>query len=252
MGIVFPDLAGPYYSAVLLGAEAASVAAGSSLLILATHGRPQAAELVRELSRAGRRADRHGAHGRRRGGARAGGRACRSSCSRARPWTSIPTVRSENREPARELTEHLLEVHGHERLAFVGDPALVAGRRRPLAGVPGRASRPGCAGAARRLRGPLRRARGPRGGGRGARPAARRPRSCAPPTRSRSAPTRPSATGACAPAGHRRNRVGRHPARALRHTRLDHRPPADGRELGARRRGAARSQRVEGAARRSR
>ena len=50
MGIVFPDLAGPYYSAVLLGAEAASVAAGSSLLILATHGRPQAADLVRELS----------------------------------------------------------------------------------------------------------------------------------------------------------------------------------------------------------
>ena len=42
MGIVFPDLAGPYYSSVLLGAEAASVAAGSSLLILATHGRPRA------------------------------------------------------------------------------------------------------------------------------------------------------------------------------------------------------------------
>ena len=64
MGIVFPDLAGPYYSAVLLGAEAASVAAGSSLLILATHGRPRADELVRELCCAGRRADRHGAHGR--------------------------------------------------------------------------------------------------------------------------------------------------------------------------------------------
>ena len=50
MGIVFPDLAGPYYSAVLLGAEAASVAAGSSLLILAAHRHPQAADLRRELS----------------------------------------------------------------------------------------------------------------------------------------------------------------------------------------------------------
>ena len=46
MGIVFPDLAGPYYSSVLLGAEAASVTAGSSLLILATHGRPRAEELI--------------------------------------------------------------------------------------------------------------------------------------------------------------------------------------------------------------
>ena len=53
MGIVFPDLAGPYYSAVLLGAEEASVAAGSSLLILATHGRPRAGELARELSARG-------------------------------------------------------------------------------------------------------------------------------------------------------------------------------------------------------
>ena len=87
MGIVFPDLAGPYYSAVLLGAEEASVAAGSSLLILATHGRPQAAELVRELSSRvdglvvmGRTVDDETVRA-------LGGAACRSCCSRVSPWT---------------------------------------------------------------------------------------------------------------------------------------------------------------------
>ena len=121
MGIVFPDLAGPYYSAVLLGAEAASVAAGSSLLILATHGRPQAADLARELSS---RVD----------GLVVMGRTVDDETVRAlagrvplvllarEPVDDIPTVRSESRLPARRLTEHLIGIHGHGRLAFVGDP----------------------------------------------------------------------------------------------------------------------------------
>lgn len=120
MGIVFPDLAGPYYSAVLLGAEEASVEAGSSLLILATHGRPQAADLARELSS---RVD----------GLVVMGRSIDDDTVRelarltplvllARgPVDDVPTVRSEGREPSRRLTEHLLEVHGHRHLAFIGD-----------------------------------------------------------------------------------------------------------------------------------
>src|ERR1700754_2197292 len=122
MGIVFPDLAGPYYSAVLLGAEEASVAAGSSLLILATHGRPQASELVRELSS---RVDGLVIMGR-----TIDDETVRELTTRvplvllARgPVDRIPTVRSEGRDPARRLTEHLIEVHGHRHLAFVGDPA---------------------------------------------------------------------------------------------------------------------------------
>ena len=154
MGIVFPDLAGPYYSSVLLGAEAASVAAGSSLLILATHGRPRAEELARELSarvdglivmgrtisdeavralgarvplvllareRRGRAADRSQREPR-------AGAAARDASARG-PWPRAPLL--------------------HRRSGGL------AGRRRPLAGVPGRASRPGCAGTARRLRGPV-------------------------------------------------------------------------------------------------
>ncbi len=121
MGIVFPDLAGPYYSSVLLGAEAASVAAGSSLLILATHGRPRAEELARELSA---RVD----------GLIVMGRTISDEAVRAlgarvplvllarTPIDDLPTVRSANREPAAELVKHLLVTHGHERLSFIGDP----------------------------------------------------------------------------------------------------------------------------------
>jgi LacI family transcriptional regulator len=121
MGIVFPDLAGPYYSAVLLGAEEASVAAGSSLLILATHGRPQASELVRELSSRvdglvimGRTIDDDQVRA-------LSGRVPLVLLARG-PVDGVPAVRSEGRDPARRLTEHLITVHGHRHLAFVGDP----------------------------------------------------------------------------------------------------------------------------------
>jgi LacI family transcriptional regulator len=121
MGIVFPDLAGPYYSAVLLGAEEASVAAGSSLLILATHGRPQASELVRELSSRvdglvimGRTIDDETV--------RALARRTPLVLLAREPVDDLPTVRSAGRDPARRLTEHLIDVHGHRHLAFVGDP----------------------------------------------------------------------------------------------------------------------------------
>jgi len=121
MGIVFPDLAGPYYSAVLLGAEAASVEAGSSLLILATHGRPRAGELARELSA---RVD----------GLIVMGRTVDDATVRAlaaqvplvllarEAVDDLPTVRSANREPAQRLVTHLVDVHGHARLSFIGDP----------------------------------------------------------------------------------------------------------------------------------
>src|ERR671910_2935339 len=49
-GIVFPDLAGPYYSAVILGYEEASAAEGRSVLILATHGRAASTTLVFDLA----------------------------------------------------------------------------------------------------------------------------------------------------------------------------------------------------------
>jgi LacI family transcriptional regulator len=122
MGIVFPDLAGPYYSAVLSGAEEVSVEAGSTLLILATHGRPQAADLAREL---GSRVDGLVVMGR-----SIDDETVRELAARVplvllarEPVDQVPTVRSEGREPTRRLTEHLILVHGHRHLSFIGDPA---------------------------------------------------------------------------------------------------------------------------------
>ena len=50
-GIVFPDLSGPYYAEVVLGYEEVAAELGSSVLILATHGRPDPSRRVLELAR---------------------------------------------------------------------------------------------------------------------------------------------------------------------------------------------------------
>jgi hypothetical protein len=49
-GIVFPELVGPYYAEVVLGYEVTAATFGSSTLILATRGRPDAAAAVRDLA----------------------------------------------------------------------------------------------------------------------------------------------------------------------------------------------------------
>ena len=49
-GIVFPDLSGPYYAEVVLGYEEVAAELGRSVLILSTHGREGAAELVHRLA----------------------------------------------------------------------------------------------------------------------------------------------------------------------------------------------------------
>jgi LacI family transcriptional regulator len=122
MGIVFPDLSGPYYSEVILGVEGAMVAAGQSLFILGTYDREHGAELVLDLMS---RVD----------GLIVMGRTVSDETVRALegarvplvllarpPVDEIPAVRAESVQPAETLTRHLLE-HGHSRLAFVGDPA---------------------------------------------------------------------------------------------------------------------------------
>ena len=49
-GIVFPDLSGPYYAEVVLGYEEVAAELGRSVLILSTHGREGADELVHRLA----------------------------------------------------------------------------------------------------------------------------------------------------------------------------------------------------------
>jgi LacI family transcriptional regulator len=119
-GVVFPDLSGPYYSAVIHGFEDASAAAGQSVLILATHGR-SASDAVLDL------ADRVD-------GVVLFGRTVDNAVVAALERRAVPivllarpahgradSVRTESRSTARALATHLLG-HGYRRLAFLGDP----------------------------------------------------------------------------------------------------------------------------------
>jgi LacI family transcriptional regulator len=123
VGIVFPDLGGPYYPRLIAGFEATAAERGAAVLIAATHGRENAAELVSEL------ADR------------VDGVviACRTVSDeviaslerRERPVVllarpplgHLPAVRAANTAPAVALTEHVIG-HGCRRIVFVGAPDL--------------------------------------------------------------------------------------------------------------------------------
>jgi LacI family transcriptional regulator len=120
-GIVFPDLSGPYYSAVILGYEEASSAEGQSVLILATHRRAASAKQVLDL------ADRVD-------GVVLFGRTVDDDVVEALERRGVPTVllarplagradsvRAESRSTAAALTTHLFG-HGYRRVAFLGDP----------------------------------------------------------------------------------------------------------------------------------
>ena len=120
-GIVFPDLSGPYYSAVILGFEEASAAEGQSVMILATHGRSASGSQVLDL------ADR--ADGLVLFGQTVGDEIVEELERRRVPMVLLArpahghadSVRAENRSTAAALTDHLFG-HGHRRLLFLGDP----------------------------------------------------------------------------------------------------------------------------------
>lgn len=120
IGIVFPDLSGPYYSEVIRGFER-TAGDRTAVHILATHGRPTAADQVRDLAE---RVD-----GLVLMGATADDDLVRDLRARdvpvvllARPAVDdAPTIQSDNLGAARALADHLAD-HGHDRIAFLGDP----------------------------------------------------------------------------------------------------------------------------------
>jgi LacI family transcriptional regulator len=124
-GIVFPDLSGPYYSAVILGYEEASAAEGRSVLILGTHRRPGAVDQVFDL------ADRVD-------GMVIMGRTVDDAVIKELHRRGVPvvllareavvgadSVRVDNKSAATALVTHLIE-HGHRSIVFVGDPGASA------------------------------------------------------------------------------------------------------------------------------
>ncbi len=120
-GIVFPDLSGPYYAEVVLGYEAAAAELGRSVLILSTHSRPAAREMVLNLA------------GRVDGlvilGRTVPDEVVAEIAERGTPLVllarppvgDIDSVTAENADSALELGRHLL-ADGRQRITFVGDP----------------------------------------------------------------------------------------------------------------------------------
>jgi LacI family transcriptional regulator len=121
-GIVFPDLSGPYYAEVVLGYEEVAAELGRSVLILSTHGRDAAREMVMELAG---RVDGLVVLGR-----TVSDDVVREMADRGTPlvllarptFGDIDSVNAENVESAARLAQHLHE-DGRRRLLFVGDPA---------------------------------------------------------------------------------------------------------------------------------
>jgi LacI family transcriptional regulator len=124
-GIVFPDLSGPYFAEVVLGYEEVAAEVGRSVLILSTHGRQAAREMVLDLA------------------ARVDGmvvlaRTVDDEVIAEVLGKNIPvvvvardrvrgadSVNAENEHSAEALGAHLA-AHGHRSFAFMGDPEISA------------------------------------------------------------------------------------------------------------------------------
>ena len=123
VGLVLPELTGPYYAELLLGFETRAAELGQSVLVLLSEGKRDLAHAVRQLAT---RVD---------GLAMLGSAAIPDPVVHAlRGWKpvvviagdaapDVEAVGAENEGSAQKLTAHLMD-HGRRRLLFVGDPAF--------------------------------------------------------------------------------------------------------------------------------
>ena len=129
-GIVFPDLSGPYYAEVVLGYEEVAAELGRSVLILATHDRPEPVAKVLDLAR---RVDGMAILGRTVDDAvvaRIADSGLPLVLLARPPVCAVDTIMTDNDTSSQELVRHLLG-HGYRRLAYVGshdESPDVAGR----------------------------------------------------------------------------------------------------------------------------
>ncbi len=122
-GIVFPDLSGPYFAEVVLGYEDVAAELGRSVLILSTHGRQGAPELVTGLAG---RCDGLVVLGRTVADdvlRRLADRGIPLVLLARHPMPDVDAVNAENLEAAASLAAHLAEQRARSVL-FLGDPDL--------------------------------------------------------------------------------------------------------------------------------
>ena len=120
-GIVFPDLSGPYFAEVVLGYEEVAAELGRSVLILSTHGRQAARQMVMDLAA---RVDGLVILGRTVGDdvlADVVDRGLPLVLMARDPISGADSVNAENTATAEALTEHLVHDHGYRSFAFLGD-----------------------------------------------------------------------------------------------------------------------------------
>jgi LacI family transcriptional regulator len=121
VGLVLPELTGPYYAELLLGFETRAAELGQSVLVLLSEGKRDLPQAVRQLA------------------TRVDGLAMLGSAAIPDPvvhalhgWKpvvviagddapDVEAVGAENEGSAQELTAHLID-HGRRRLLFIGDP----------------------------------------------------------------------------------------------------------------------------------
>ena len=120
LGLVFPGLSGPYFSELIQGFESEALGTGDSVLLLASHARADTDATVVELA------------GRVDGMAILAGTVADDTIRTIAEQIRVvvmagcspvaqASVRVDN-STVETLTRHLLDDHGHRRLAFVGDP----------------------------------------------------------------------------------------------------------------------------------
>lgn len=118
-GLVLPELSGPYYPELLSGFESAAAEQGASVVLLLSLGK---SDVDRAVARLAGRVDAVALMG----GAHVSERAV-TAVARKIPVVGIAgcekaeveTFTTENVGSARELTTHLLEVHGLRRLSLI-------------------------------------------------------------------------------------------------------------------------------------
>jgi LacI family transcriptional regulator len=121
-GLVLPDLAGPFYSDLLMGYERWAGEHGQSVILTVTHGNADPQRSLRDLAGRvdgivvhGNALDLPAVQGLRRAGVPI-------VLIAHPPLTGCDSVRSESASSAEQLTSRLLD-HGRRNLLFVGDPA---------------------------------------------------------------------------------------------------------------------------------
>lgn len=124
LGLVLPELGGPYYSELLMGFESRASELGLGVIVVVTEGKPDPGRAIRQLLT---RVDALAALGSDLDDSALThlGTAKPVLSLAGAPGGTVDSVAAENAASAEQLTRHLLD-HGCQSLLFLGDPAAGA------------------------------------------------------------------------------------------------------------------------------